>query len=164
MLWNVSPFDMFSMLEVHLSRIRENLSPSQGKTMHAVVEAQSIIFRVPRRPLEKMGDYIRRAGSMFKLTPSQAKKIVYGEVKDLRASRLDYMRARIEELQQRAVKRGELLDDLEARTADLRSRDGVGNPQGSSRGAAPLGRRGDGEMARGSRESGGNAAARRDQE
>lgn len=88
--------------------------------MHAVVEAKSIMRFVPRGTDEPKGHWLRRAGSVFGLTPSQAKKIEYEEVKDLRASRLDAMRARLNELQQGAVKRREILDAITARLDESR--------------------------------------------
>jgi hypothetical protein len=123
-------------------QIRENLSLSQGKTMNAVVEAKSILFAVPRSPTEKMGAYIRRTGAFFGLTFSQAKKIVYGEIKDMRASRLDAMRAKLDQLQEGAAKRRGMLNAIEQRRAELR---GIGSrdPVSGSAGTLARGGRGD---------------------
>lgn len=115
--------------------------------MHAVVEAKSILRFVPREPDEPKGLWLRKAGAFFGLTPSQAKKIEYEEVKDLRASRLDAMRARLTELQEGAAKRRETLDDIQARLADLRSHQGRGTLHGNGGGISSLGGgvHGDGE-------------------
>lgn len=129
--------------------------------MHAVVEAKSILFQIPRGSAEKMGEYIRRAGGFFGLTPSQAKKIVYEEVKDLRASRLDAMRARLEQLQEGAAKRREQSDGIKQRLAGLRSDHGGRDTGGRGGGDGPADSRGLGEGAGGSGESGRTAPAAR---
>ena len=103
-----------------MSEFREKFSPSRGKPMHAVVEARSMFRAIPRGPDEPKGTWLVRAGRLFGLTPSQTKKIEYNEVKDLRASRLDAMRAKLNELQEGAAKRRELLDGLSARRDALR--------------------------------------------
>lgn len=138
-------------MEDILAHFRENRSLPQGTKMHAVVEAKSIIFQVPRGPAEKMGEYIRRAGSFFGLTPAQSKKIVYGEVKDLRASRLDAMREKLNELQERARRRRERTDGIKQRLADLRSDHGSRDPGGRGRGDGPVDDRslGEGESSSG---------------
>lgn len=89
--------------------------------MHAVVEALSILFEVPRQPDEPKGRWIARAGGVFGLTFSQAKKIIYGEVKDLRATRLDAMRERLDELKESAVKRRERLNEIAIGIATARA-------------------------------------------
>lgn len=127
---------------------REFRSPSQGKSMQAVVEAKSIIFAVQRSPTEKMGAYIRRAGAFFGLTSSQAKKIVYGEVKDLRASRLDAMRAKLDELNESASKRREILNEIEERRAAIRAGDRSGGTAEGGAGNDACGQRGDGASTR----------------
>src|SRR5262245_40253123 len=97
---------MARIMEIALSRIREISSPSKGKKMHAVAEAHSLLRRgAPPLPEEKKGKWIERAAAVFGLTFSQAKKIVYGEVKDLRASRLDAMRDKLNQLKESANKR-----------------------------------------------------------
>ena len=45
-----------------MSRIREKLSLSQGKTMHTVEEAQRILRSVPRSVEEPKGRWLERAG------------------------------------------------------------------------------------------------------
>lgn len=80
--------------------------------MHAVVEAKSILQEVPRRPDELKGDWLQRAGALFKLTRSQAKKIWYGEVKDISATRLDRMRDIRSQLQESAARRRETLNGI----------------------------------------------------
>lgn len=93
--------------------------------MHAVVEAKSILKEVPRHPDEPKRDWIQRAGALFKLTRSQAKKIWYGEVKDISATRLDRMRDIREQLQESAARRRETLNDIAIGIATLRN-DGRG--------------------------------------
>ena len=136
-----------------MSDFREKFSPSRGKPMHAVVEARSMFRFVQREPDEPKGLWLRRAGRFFGLTPSQTKKIEYNEVKDLRASRLDAMRAKLNELQEGAQKRRETLDDIQTRLADLRSQEGRGTVHGHGGGISPAGQRvhGDGESGDGTR-------------
>lgn len=126
---------------------REFRSPSRGNAVHAVVEAKEIIFAVPRSPTEKMGAYIRRAGALFGLTSSQAKKIVYGEVKDLRASWLDAMRAKLDELNESAAKRLGILNEIEERRAAIRAGDRSGGVAEGGAGNDARGQRGDGARA-----------------
>jgi hypothetical protein len=113
--------------------------------MNAVVEAQTILRCVPRDPTEPKWHWIKRAGAFFGLTFSQAKKIEYREIKDMRASRLDAMRDRLVELRQSAANRQGATDAIKDRLADLRSahgsreaggdRRGTGTPDGGSVGA-----------------------------
>lgn len=142
-----------------MSQIREKLSPSQGKKMHAVAEAQSIMRAIPRDHDEPKGAWLRRAGHFFGLTPAQAKKIEYSEVKDLRASRLDAMRERLGELKERAAKREETLNAIHTRIAEARSDHGSRNPDGGRGGIAPAGGRGDGTSSGSVREDRPAAAA-----
>jgi hypothetical protein len=138
-------------MERQMSRIRETSSLPQGTKMHAVVEAQTILRCVPRDPTEPKWHWIKRAGAFFGLTFSQAKKIEYREVKDLRASRLDAMRDKLNELQASAAKRQGATDAIKDRLADLRSahgsreaggdRRGAGTPDGGSVGAGKGGSR-----------------------
>jgi hypothetical protein len=123
-----------------MSKFREILSLPQGKPMHAVVEAKSMFRVVPRLPDEQKGEWLRKAARIFGLTPSQAKKIEYEEVKDLRASRLDAMRAKLNELEEGARARREKLDDIQTRLTDLRSQEGRGSIHGHGRGVSPAGR------------------------
>jgi hypothetical protein len=103
--------------------------------MHAVVEARSI-FRevVPPLPFEGKLAWITRVAGVFNLTFSQAKKIEYGEVKDLRASRLDAMRDKLSQRQERASARRERNDGIKERIAYLRSAEGGGDAGRDSRG------------------------------
>jgi hypothetical protein len=135
---------MFLNMENDVSRNREKFSPSQGKKMNAVIEARSILRMVPRGPDESKGAWLRKAAEMFGLTPSQAKKIEYDEVKDLRASRLDAMREIQQGLKEAASRRREMLDGLQARLTELRSNQGRGNTAGDCDGAASAGGGSDG--------------------
>ncbi len=108
--------------------------------MHTVAEAQSIMRTVPRFPDEPKLVWVKRVGALFGLTFSQAKKINYGEVKDMRASRLDAMRAKLEELEQGAVRRRGALDDIQARLTDLRTAQGSREASGHSGGTISTGR------------------------
>lgn len=121
-----------------MSEFREKFSLPQGKPMHAVVEARSMFRVVPRLPDEPKGMWLVRAGRFFGLTPSQTKKIEYEEVKDMRASRLDAMRAKLNDLQERASKRGELSDGIKQQ---LRSAQGGGDAGSDRGGTRPLGSR-----------------------
>lgn len=149
-----------------MSRIRENSSPLKGKKMHAVAEAKSAFRLIPRGVDQPKLEWLRQSvAPFFGLTFSQAKKIEYGEVKDLRASRLDYIREKLKQGQERAVKRGERAHDIKERLAYLRSAQGSRDPLGGLRGAGVAGRAspetggsGDGESWRGA------ATARPDEE
>lgn len=113
--------------------------------MQAVVEAKSMFRVVPRTPDQQKGEWLRVVGSVFGLTYSQAKKIEYEEVDDMRASRLDAMRATFTELQERAKKRRETLDELTNQLAALRSSSGSGDPVGRVPGTVSPHGRGGGE-------------------
>lgn len=117
--------------------------------MQAVVEAKSMFRVVPRTPDQQKGDWLRGVARVFGLTLSQAKKIEYQEVQDMRASRLDAMRATFTELQERAAKRGELLNALETQLAEIRSDRRSGDAGGSREGTQSAGGRGVGESASG---------------
>lgn len=121
-----------------MSDFREKFSLLQGKPMHAVVEARSMFRAVPRGPDEPKGLWLERAGRFFGLTRSQAKKIEYDEVKDMRASRLLDMREKLNQLQQGAIKRQELLNGLQI----LRSGNGSADLPGGRDGVEPADRRG----------------------
>jgi hypothetical protein len=112
--------------------------------MHAVVEAKSMFRVVPRTPDQQKGDWLRGVARVFGLTQSQAKKIEYEEVKDLRASRLDAMRATFVEIQERAEKREELLNALTNKLANARSGHGSGDTRRSGEGTSSAGGRCDG--------------------
>jgi hypothetical protein len=79
----------------------------------------------------------------------RVKALFYGEARVVTA---DEWRT-LSELQERAQSRRELHDDLAARTAALRSRQGSGTAAGDCGGAAPAGGRGDGTVARGARKA-----------
>src|SRR4029077_16775786 len=137
---------MPNMMERQMSQIREKPSPSPGKKMHVVAEARSIMREaVPPLPFEGNMAWLQRVAAFFGLTCSQAKKIEYREVKDLRSSRLDAMRDKLNELQASAAKRQGATDAIKDRLADLRSahgsreaggdRGGTGTPDRGSVGA-----------------------------
>jgi len=123
-----------------MSRKRELLSLSPE-----ISEARAIMRLVPREHDESKQGWLLRAARLFGLTPAQAKKIEYGEVKDMRASRLDAMRAIRGELLERAARRQEILDDLTQKLAALRSDSGSRDAAGDRNGTAPAGRPGDGD-------------------
>lgn len=133
-----------------MSEFREKFSLLQGKPMHAVVEAKSMFRFVPRGPDEPKGRWLEKAARVFGLTPSQAKKIEYEEVKDMRASRLDAMREKLNELQQGAAKRRELSNGITQRFAELRSDQGSRDVDRDRHGAGPAsgGSLGEGEGGR----------------
>jgi hypothetical protein len=115
--------------------------------MSAVAEARAIFRVVPRGVDQTKADWLRFVARLFSLTFSQAKKIEYLELKDMRASRLDAMRAKFAEMEESAAKRRETLNDLAARLAEIRSirsGQGSGDSDGGGDGAAPSGGRGDG--------------------
>lgn len=118
-----------------MSRIRESSSLPQGKKMHAVVEARSYIKAVPRWPDEPKLDWIERAGSVFGLTFSQAKKIIYDEVKDISATRLDRMReikAKLAALKEQADDNQRRINELIYWRADVARTGGVRPTAGRS--------------------------------
>ena len=118
-----------------MSRIRENSSPLKGTKMDAVAEAKSAFRWIPRGADQPKLNWLRESvAPFFGLTFSQAKKIEYQEVKDLRASRLDAMREKLNQLQERAAARRERNDAIKARLAYLRSAQGSGNTGGDSGG------------------------------
>jgi hypothetical protein len=131
--------------------------------MHAVLEAKSMFRFVPRGADEPKGEWLRRAGQFFGLTPAQAKKIEYQEVKDLRASRLDNMRARLNEAKERAEKREELADGIRNRIAAARSAAGSGDVGGRSGGIGAADRGGLGTGEGSDREGGQPASSRTDE-
>jgi hypothetical protein len=108
--------------------------------MHVVAEARSIMREaVPPLPFEGKLAWLRRVAGVFGLTFSQAKKLEYREVKDLRASRLDAMRDKLKGLQASAAKRQGATDAIKDRLADLRSAHGSREAGGDRRGAGPAG-------------------------
>lgn len=126
--------------------------------METIVEAQSILRAVLPFPFEKKYAWIKRAGTFFGLTFSQAKKLEYGELKDLRASRLDAMRIRYADLKETSAQRGKLHDELKLRVNELRATHG-GREAGNHRDVSPPAiRRGAGDASGGDSESGGDAA------
>ena len=133
--------------------------------MHAVAEARSIMrIAVPPLPFEGKMAWLARAAGVFSLTFSQAKKIEYGEVKDLRASRLDAMREKFDQRQERAAARRERNDATKQRLADIRSACGSRDPGSHSGGTGATDERslGAGEGSNG--ESGRPAAVARPHE
>jgi 4-alpha-glucanotransferase len=82
--------------------------------MNAVVEAKSMFRVVPRGVDQQKGEWLRAVARFFRLTYSQAKKIEYEEVQDMRASRLDAMRATVAELQERADQRRGIANEIAA--------------------------------------------------
>ena len=126
--------------------------------MSAVVEAKSMFRVVPRGVDQQKGEWLRVVGRLFSLTYSQAKKIEYEEVQDMRASRLDAMRATFTELQERRARREELLNGLTEKLAAARSHHGSGDTRGDIQGASSTGGRGDRTSSGGMR-SGGLAAS-----
>lgn len=115
--------------------------------MSAVAEARAMFRIVPRGVDQSKADWLGFVARVFHLTFSQAKKIEYGEVDDMRASRLDAMRAKFSELQESATRRRETLDELAARLAEIRanrSGTGSGDPAGGGGGAGSDGQPGEG--------------------
>ncbi len=121
-----------------MSDFREKRSPSKEGPMHTVAEAKSIMRFIPRDVDESKAAWLRKVARIFTLTTSQAKKIEYEEVKDLRASRLDAMRAKLGELQEGDAKRRRLLHELDG----LR-RTGSNHPVSGGERTIPLGERSD---------------------
>lgn len=133
--------------------------------MHAVAEAKSAFRAITRDPDQPKLEWLRESvAPFFGLTFSQAKKIEYGEVKDLRASRLDHIREKLKQAQQRAERRLETSNGIKERLACLRSTQGGGDIVGGLRGAgvADLPSLGTGES--GSREGGRPATVARSDE
>lgn len=121
-------------MEQPVSRIRETSSPFARKTMNAVAEARSAFRAIPRGVDQPKLEWLRRSvAPFFGLTFSQAKKIEYGEVKDMRASRLDAMREKLVQLQESAAKRRGTSDVIKERLAAIRSGQG-GRDAGSGGG------------------------------
>ncbi|GEP59494.1 hypothetical protein RSO01_66600 [Reyranella soli] len=90
--------------------------------MHAVAEAKAAFRAIPRGVDQPKLEWLRnRVAPFFGLTFSQAKKIEYDEVKDLRASRLDHIRDKVSQLQESAAKRRGEADAIKERLACLRS-------------------------------------------
>lgn len=123
-----------------------------------ISEARQILRLVPREHDESKQGWLLRAARFFGLTPAQAKKIEYGEVKDMRASRLDAMRAIRSELLMRAARRQEILDAITEKLAALGSDPGGGGADSDCERTAPAGRRGDRDR-KGSVRAGKHAAA-----
>jgi len=117
--------------------------------MSPVAEARAMFRVVPRGVDQSKAAWLGFVARVFHLTFSQAKKIEYGEVDDMRASRLDAMRAKFSELQESATRRRETLDALAARLVEIRSGQGSGGFAGGRHVAAPAGGRGDGAGAGG---------------
>src|SRR5262245_31891020 len=134
---------MIRIMEIALSRIREISSPSKGKKMHAVAEAKAAFRAIPRDVDQPKLEWLRtRVAPFFGLTFSQAKKIEYDEVKDLRASRLDHIREKVSQLQESAAKRRGGIDAIKERLAYLRSARGGRYAGGSGGGTGATDSRG----------------------
>lgn len=99
--------------------------------MPAVAEAREILAAFPFDPLKhSKGAWLRAAGAFFRLTPSQAKKIYYREIKGIDADRLEAMRERHADLKAQANANQARLNELVFLRAALRTResgDAVGN-------------------------------------
>lgn len=113
--------------------------------MNAVAEAKYYLAEVPRLPDETKSAWLTRTGALFRLTRSQAKKIWYDEIKDMRASRLDGMRDIRKQLQQSAARRREILNEIAIGIATARNDDrGSGAALGNSGREGPGSERGNG--------------------
>jgi hypothetical protein len=140
MCFHVSAVFILNRMEPPMSRIRESSSPSQAKKMHVVAEARLIMREaVPPLPFEGKMAWLKRVAGVLGLTFSQAKKIEYLELKDMRASRLDAMRDQLAEVRTSAAKRQGASDAIKDRLADLRSALGSREAGGDRGGARPAG-------------------------
>jgi hypothetical protein len=145
---------MSGIMEGSMSRIRENSSPLKGKKMDTVAEAKSAFRWIPRGADQSKLNWLSESvAPFFGLTFSQAKKIEYGEVKDLRASRLDHIREKLRKGQERAGRREETTNGIKERLAYLRSAQGSGDRSGDSGGVGATDGRSMGASTGGSGES-----------
>ena len=107
-----------------MTEFGEKLSRQKGTKMPGVTDARSHICAVPREHGDSKASWLRRAGAFFGLTVWQTKKIYYGEAKRIDTDRLDAMRVKVIELQERANTRRETLDGLRTRLDELRAAGG----------------------------------------
>lgn len=128
--------------------------------MPAVVEARDLLCAVPREHAESKLGWLRKVAGFFGITPSQARKIYYGERKGIDADLLASMRNRVGQLQERAAARQERLHELRDRLAELRSDQGGGSADRGGGATAPSGGRSDGAGSSGLREGEPAAAVR----
>lgn len=132
-------------MEASVSRERENLSQNQERKMSAVVQARDMICAIPITHADTKLSWLRRAGSLLGLNPSQAKKIYYREVKRIDADTFNRMRDQLDALKERALQRRETLNDLSNLIASARSLEGSGDIAGDRSGASPFDGRSDGK-------------------
>lgn len=119
--------------------------------MTAVAQARDMLCTVPKNVArnETTRAWLRRIGSLFRISEAEASRIYYRQKKRLDADQFENMKAALGQLQEGAARRGEMLDDLKTRLATLRHAHGIENPRSDRRESSPPGERGDGNMAGG---------------
>ncbi len=100
--------------------------------MAAVVEARAILCAIPLDLSrgESKGVWLQRASRFLGISPSEGTKLYYRRKARMDADKLAAMRERLNELQEGAAKRRELMDELTIRTNELRRNAGSSSTSG----------------------------------
>lgn len=103
-----------------MSRNRDFSSRSAGK-MTGVAEAKSALCLVPRCHSDTRATWLSKAARVYGLTLSQARRLYYGEAKRIDSDRLDHIRTVRDQLQESAITRREILNDIAIGIASIRN-------------------------------------------